>query len=329
MSVKNLLVNLCLGASLLGSSYAHAASPRSVCVFDPIGRSGDVFVNAQDMSSDFLSTGVSFNLKLYLNEQKAKQDFKQGLCDGMIITGLQAREFNRFAAAIEAPGIIKDYSNLEQILGIMASPKAAKYMRQGSVEIAGVYPAGAIYMIINKRSRATPRGLGGMRMINIDNSELINSFAQKVGASTVSGTTDNFAKIFKQGKVDITFAPMAILSAMELDKAIQYEGGILDTPIALLTLQLVINADRFPAGFGQQAREISLSQYERVLKVSRDAEAAVPTELWIKSVQDQDIWARIALSVRKEMMKRNYYHPKMIKILDKFRCGTDRLLEGC
>lgn len=327
--MKNLLLNLCIIVGLFGSHYAQAQAPRSICVFDPIGKSGDVFVNAQDMSSDFLSTGVNFALKLYLNEEKAKQDFKQGICDGVIITGLKAREFNRFAAAIEAPGIINDYSNLSQILGVMASPKAAKYMRQGNVEVAGVYPAGAIYMLINQRKRATPRGLGGMRMINIDDNELINTFAEKVGASTVSGTSDNFAKIFRQGKVDITFAPMAILSAMELDKAIQYEGGILDTPIALLTLQLVINADRFPADFGQQAREISLSQYERVLKISKDAEAAVPNELWIESIQDQNIWARIALSVRKEMMKKNYYHPKMITILDKFRCGTDRILEGC
>ena len=244
--MKNLLLNLCIIVGLFGSHYAQAQAPRSICVFDPIGKSGDVFVNAQDMSSDFLSTGVNFALKLYLNEEKAKQDFKQGICDGVIITGLKAREFNRFAAAIEAPGIINDYSNLSQILGVMASPKAAKYMRQGNVEVAGVYPAGAIYMLINQRKRATPRGLGGMRMINIDDNELINTFAEKVGASTVSGTSDNFAKIFRQGKVDITFAPMAILSAMELDKAIQYEGGILDTPIALLTLQLVINADPLP-----------------------------------------------------------------------------------
>lgn len=330
MPVK-LMIKILAAHCLLLSFFSTSAfaAPKNICVFDPIGKSGDVFVTAQDLSSEFLSTGVSFELKLYLDENKAKRDFKTGICDGVILTGLSAREFNRFAAAIEAPGMMEDYSNLGQILAIAASEKAAKYMRQGNVEIAGIYPAGSVYMVINDRSRATPRGLNGMRIININDDDMINSFAQRVGARSVVGTTNNFAKFFKEGKVDITFAPMALLEAFELDKAAAYNGGIPDTPIALLTLQLVINADRFPEGFGQQAREISLNNYERVLQITKDAEAKVPGNLWIDTTADRDTWARIAMTIRKEMVGKGYFHPKMIAILNRFRCNGDGVLEGC
>lgn len=329
MSVKYRLLIATLITGLLNISSAHAAASKNICVFDPIGKSGDVFVTAQDLSSDFLSTGVSFKLHLYLDEKKAKRDFKTGKCDGVILTGLHAREFNRFAASLEAPGIINDYNNIGQILAIAASPKAAKYMRQGNVEIAGVYPAGAIYMVINDRNRATPRGLHGLRMINVDDNEVIESFARRVGSKLVPGNTNNFANLFKEGKVDVTFAPMAILEAMELDKAAAYNGGIPDTPISLLTIQMVINADRFPEGFGQQARELSLTHYERVLSISQDAESKVPRDLWINTIQDRDTWAQLALNVRNEMIGKGYYDPKMIKILDRFRCGGDGVLVGC
>ncbi len=329
MLARLLLPLACLLLAALTSTPVLAQTPRTLCVFDPIGKSGDVFVTAEDLSSDFLSTGVSFNLKLYLDEKQAKRDFKTGKCDGVILTGLHAREFNRFSAALEAPGSFTNYANVGAILELISSEKAAQYMRQGNVEVAGVYPAGFIYMIVNQRSTARPDKLRGQRMIIVDNDPQLLSLAERVGALSVPGTTDNFGKLFKDRKVDITFAPMAVLRAMELDKAIEYEGGIVNKPVSLLTLQFLINTDRFPEGFGQQARTLSVEHFERVLGISQEAEANVPRALWIDARQARAAWMRLALAVRAEMVQRGLFHPQMIKIIDHFRCGGNGVLEGC
>lgn len=307
-----------------------AAPKRSVCVFDPIGKSGDVYSNARDLSMQFRTLGIEIDLVLYLNEVQARKAFEARRCDAAILTGLQARHFNSFVATIEAPGVFLNYETIPTILNIMASEKAAKYMKKGSVEVAGVYPAGFVYMVVNNRKKAHPQALRGQRIINLDDNSMIKDFAERVGGTTVPASADTFAKLFKGGKGDITFAPMAIFSAMELDVAIdEQDGTVMNLPIALLTIQLLIHTDRFPEGYGQAAREISLRNYEHILGISKRAEAQVQKRFWHNGFPDLSEWEEVAYATRQSMLNKGYFDPKMLTIINKFRCQDYRLTLGC
>lgn len=330
MKLFSLFRTSIIGLILLTLSAPSWSMTRSVCVFDPIGKSGDIFATATDLSMQFMTLGVNLKLKLYLDESKARKDFEARRCDAVLLTGLQARRFNTFVATVEAPGMFLNYDNLPKILGIMASEKASKYMRKGNVEVAGVYPAGFVYMVLNDKKRAHPNKLRGLKMINIDNNIMISDFAKRVGGTTVPATTNTFVKLFKERTVDVTFAPMAIFSALELDVALdESQGAIMSLPIALLTIQVLIHADRFPEGYGQSTREMSLLHYERVLDISKRAEKNVQSKYWLNGFHNMTEWEEVAYATRRSMLDKGFFSPKMIKIINKFRCEDYRMTLGC
>ena len=71
--------------ALLLSAQAQAAKKQYVCVFDPVGRDGDIFSIAKDVATEFLTLGVDLKLYPYTTEASAVQDLKAGLCDAAIL----------------------------------------------------------------------------------------------------------------------------------------------------------------------------------------------------------------------------------------------------
>lgn len=326
MTIRSWLLGLSFLGGILNCGQGMA---NTICVFDPVGANGDVFTTAEDLSLDFLPLGVRFELKLYLKESEARADFRRRKCDGVILTGLTAQEFNTFSAAIEAPGAVTSTEMLQEVLNVVASEQAAQYMVSNGVEVAGVYPAGAVYALFSDRRFASPKAMAGARMLILDDSDLIKEFARMVGAKQVPGSIDDFANKFKAGEADIIYAPMAIYEAMELDKPIRERGGVLDQPITYLTLQLLIHRDRFPADFGQEARRISLNHFEKIISISEKAEHKVPADIWINAQADRRQWEYLGMQLRRTMTEKGYYHPKMMKLLKHYRCKGNELIMGC
>ncbi|HCQ35603.1 MAG TPA: hypothetical protein DIU19_06795, partial [Alcanivorax sp.] len=76
----------------LASMSAQAANTeRSLCVFDIIGASGDVYNIMKDYKTEAAGWGVDIKLKPYTDEKIAAEDLKAGQCDGAVLTGLRVR----------------------------------------------------------------------------------------------------------------------------------------------------------------------------------------------------------------------------------------------
>src|SRR5690606_577746 len=96
------LVTLAAAAVLgLASVPASAAEKRSLCVFDIVGQSGDVFNMMRDYRTAAVAWGVEFDLKVYTDEKIATEDLKAGQCDAAAITGIRGRQLNAYTGSLD------------------------------------------------------------------------------------------------------------------------------------------------------------------------------------------------------------------------------------
>ena len=109
---------VCLLLTLGLAGMAHA---QSVCVFDPEGDQGGAFQQAQLYKKQAESWGVTLDLKSYVNEDVAVENFKAGQCDMMVVTGPRVGEFNKFAATLDSLGGVGSYQEMQDALKLIAA----------------------------------------------------------------------------------------------------------------------------------------------------------------------------------------------------------------
>ena len=123
-----------------------------VCVFDLVGKNGDVFALMKDYQLAAKNWGADIELRVGQNEAVIAEDFKAGKCDGISVTGMRGRQFNAFTGSLDAIGAIPDLKLAVKVMQGLANPTFAKNMVQGRYEVAGVIPVGDAYLLVNDRS---------------------------------------------------------------------------------------------------------------------------------------------------------------------------------
>ena len=78
-----------------------ANAGQNVCVFDLLGKSGESFQMAQEWSLSAKAWGADINLIPKQDEAVADNDFKAGKCDGVFMTAMRARQYNKFVGSID------------------------------------------------------------------------------------------------------------------------------------------------------------------------------------------------------------------------------------
>src|SRR5690606_2828431 len=141
---------------------------RTVCVFDPSGANGDAFNMMKDFRTAAVAWGVELDLKPYTDEKTAAEDLKAGKCHASLLTGVRARNFNRFAGTLEAMGALRTYKELETLLQLLAKPKAAEKLRGSEYTTASIFPAGAVYLFVRNKAWSSVSALAGKRIATLD-----------------------------------------------------------------------------------------------------------------------------------------------------------------
>ena len=85
---------LTLGIGLLLTSSLVQAK-QIICVFDLVGKSGDVYSLMKDYQLAAKHWGADIELRVGQNEAVIAEDFKAGKCDGISVTGMRGRQFNQ------------------------------------------------------------------------------------------------------------------------------------------------------------------------------------------------------------------------------------------
>ena len=327
---------LTAGALLLGTSALVSQSVQAkqlICVFDPVGNTGDVYNLMKDFQSKSLGWGAEIDLKAYTDEGIIVDEFKAGKCDGAVLTGLKSRNFNKFAATIEAVGATTDDAVLRTALETIMSlkPKTAnKFLRNGPYEVAGIMPAGAIYAFLRDRKWDSLDKIQGKRITVMEGDSVSQSMVRQSGGTPVVATTTSFAGKFNNGSVDITFAPAAAYEPLEMYRGLGENGGVVDMVLSQLTFQFLIRHDKFPADFGANARQTSLDNFDGAFEFIDRATKTIDPKYWVKlNPKDKPGYAAMMRQSRIALRDKGVYDGKMLKILRKIRCKKNPTAAEC
>ncbi len=314
---------LLAGAALL---LPMAASAQVLCVWDPMGAQGDGFNTMRDYTLPAKSwgPGVNITLRPYTDERVATEDFKAGQCDGVLITGLRARQFNQFVGSIDSVGAIPSYTHMRDVIDLLANPKLAPNMVSGNYEIAGAVPIGAGYIFVNDRSINELSKAAGKKIAVFDWDKSQAEMVKMIGAQPVSADVTTFAGKFNNGQVDIVVAPIFAYKPMELYKGLGTKGAIARFPTIQITFQLVIHKDRFPPGFGQKSRQYIANQVPRFFGMIRNTEREVDPKYWMHvPLSDRGGYEKIMRELRIHLTKAGFYDKRMMTLLKRVRCKRE------
>jgi len=317
--------------ALLVTTKAHAEA-RVLCIYDPAGKTGDYYNIMEDYAIEASSWGVDVSFKAYTDEETATKDYDAGHCDGVLATGVRLQRFNRFPSTLEAIGAISSYDILKQMISSLAKyESAAKRLRSGDHETVGFIPVGAAYLFVRNRNANTVSALAGKRMATMDYDKAAPFMVNHVGAIMVPADLGSIGPKFNNGDVDACYMSAPGYQPFELWRGLGTAGGVVRLPLAQGTLQLMVRADRFPEGFGKQSRTYLVGQFDRALKIIKDAEAAIPAKYWIDvPASDVDAFDELFLSVRLQLRDEvKAYDAQMLSALRKLRCKKDPARAEC
>ncbi len=326
--------------ALIASSPMAQAKQR-VCVFDILGSSGDGFSAAKDYALEMQKTGVELELKAYVDEHVAVEDFRTGQCDAVMATALRTRAFNSLSASLDSVGastIVRNgkldmaasYEVVRKVIQTFSSPKAAPLMVQGAYEVGGIVPLGAAYAFVNDRQISNLEAASGKRVAAFDHDKAQAQLIQRVGARPVVADVTNFGTMFNNGNVDVIMAPALAFKPLELQKGLGSKGGVHRFPMTILTYQMIFKRDRFPEGYGQKSREVWLGRYDSVIELTKRADAGIPAKYWMDpSPVDAERYINLMRDGRIDMAERGFYDKKGLKIIKRVRCDVNLVASDC
>ena len=318
----NLTKTLLMTAGLM-TVVSTAQAKQVMCVFDLVGKNGDVFALMKDYQLAAKQWGADIELKVGPNEAVIAEDFKAGKCDAVSITGMRGRQFNNFTGSLDAIGAIPNLKLAVQVMQGLASPTFAKHMKKGNYEVAGVVPVGDAYLMVRDRSINTVAKAAGKKIAVLDYDQAQKIMVQQIGAQAVNSDVTNFGSKFNNGQVDIIGAPAAVFRPLELHKGLGTKGAIVNYPILQVTGNVIIRADKFPAGYGQKSRDWIKTQLPRANQILGKMKADIPAKYWMNvPAGDQPGYQKLMRESRIALTKQGVYNKQMMKLLWQFRCKS-------
>lgn len=303
----------------LASSLTQAK--QTMCVFDLLGTSGDVYAEMRDYALAARNWGADLTLKSYTDERIAAEDFKAGQCDAVALTGMRGRQFNSFTGSVDSIGAIPSNSLARTVMQLLARPQLAADMVQGQYEVVGVSPAGAAYLFVNDRELNSLTKASGKKVAVLSHDKAQALLVQRAGAQPVMADITTFGGLFNNGQVDVIGAPALAFKPLELYKGLGTKGAIVKFPILQVTGNLIIHRSKFPAGFGQKSREWVASRVPRAIETIERLEREIPARYWMEiSANDQVGYIKLMREARIQLTKEGIYHPKMMALIKKVRC---------
>lgn len=337
------LLAFAAAAAHAGSALADARPlPKPVrlsfCLFDPMGAQGDITQRARDLALalEAQKWNLFVDVKSYTDERVATEDFKAGQCQGVAMTTLRAKQFNRMVGSIDSPGNLPDYAHVKTLLKTLSNPTLASLGITGRYQVVGVAPIGSIFVVVNDRSINSIEKAAGKKVVVLDWDPSMGRMISSIGAQPVPADLTTYAGKFNNGQADIIAAPAMAYAPMELYRGIGSKGGIIDFPLLQATGTVLIRRDlllpRIPDLDTrlQQVREYGMLHIDDFIAVLKKAEAGLPKKLWIAlSAEDRQKYSRMLREARIYMTREGVYDPTMMNILKRVRCKHDPANEEC
>lgn len=311
-----------LSAGIL-SSVAIAAHAQTMCVWDPLGSQGDFSNMFKDYQLAAKRWDVGLEIKTFVDESKSVDAFNAGECDIINMLGVRARPINPFTGTLEAPGVLDNYAQLREVMAVLNTEKAEKYMTNGDYEVVGIVPMGAGYPFVNDKKMDTMEGVIGKRMAVLGWDPLQPKLVQHAGVVPVALDLTQFGPAFNKGKVDMVILPAVMMKPLELTKGMGANGGIVHRPALEFTMQIMSRHRKFPPNYGHESRNYFQSQLAFALGLIRNTENAIDQRLWLyASTSELKEYNQSMREARAMLTNQGFYDKRMLNLLKAIRCRT-------
>lgn len=330
-----------VAAALMVAGLAPCVAAPVICVWDLLGKGGEVHALAQDYAAAMAREGVHFEVRTFTDERVAAEDFRAGQCAAAILTGFRARAFNQVTGSLDSLGsavVLKDgqvdlrasYEVLHKLIQVFASPQAASLMVEGPYEVGGIMPVGAAYPMFRERFDVTPRTLAGKRVAAFDHDRAQGMLIQRMGAQAISCDVTNVGAKFNNGLVDLVHLPAITFKPFELGKGMGTRGGVLRMPVMIPTLQIIFNRAQVPAMLGAPSRLYWVGLHEGAMKAIERAESEVPAKLWFDLPPDHvQPYVDALREGRIAAAKAGLYSWRTLTLMKKARCQASPAMAEC
>lgn len=328
------LVLAAVAGTLFGLSSVSQASKVTVCVFDLQKNAGETYKMMQEWALAAKGWGVEVNLLSQTDEAIIDNDFKAGKCDAAFMTSMRARPYNTFVGSIDSLGGVPSNEVASQVIRYVLSPAAAKKMttdlKGNKYEVAGVSPIGSAYIFVRDRAIDSIEKASGKKFAVLGHDDAQKIMVQRVGAQAELSDVSNFVNKFNNGQVDMVGAPAYAYKPLEIYKGLGTKGAMFNFPVLHVTADLVLRADKFPAGFGQKSRDWFTKQLPKSMAVVKRLESEIPAKYKMDlKPEDKLKYQKLLREGRMDLTKRGIYDKGMMTILKKARCQADKTNFEC
>ena len=293
----------------------------TICIWDPAGRAGPIFTAAEEQRIRAAEYGLQINMVPYTNESVMVDELLSARCDAALMTGLRARQFNKFTGTVDAIGALPTDEHMRILLEVLKHPRNAGRMVDGEYVVLGVFPAGAAHIFVNDREINTLGKAAGKRVVVLDYDPMQAQMVAGLGATPVQADITRAPGMFNNGVVDVLAAPLVAYEALELYRGLDPDGGIIDYPLTQLSMQLIGRRAKFPNEIAQLIREATHEAYDDIMAfLNREAER-VPAKWWINIPEDDRQEYEIMMEdARVELRNLGYYDGEMLRLQRRIRC---------
>ncbi|MGJ8758429.1 putative solute-binding protein [Acinetobacter sp. HC8-3S] len=305
-----------------------------VCVFDLLGKSGEAYQVMEEWALMAKTWRTEIDLVSYQNEAQAEKDFEQGKCDGVYMTSMRARSYNKFAGSVDAIGAVPSYAIAQKAISFALDKRnrhrlSSKIGNQ-SFEVAGISQIGLAYIYVKDKKLNTIEQIKGKKFAVLGYDEAQKIVVKSLGGQAVLSDISDIAKKFNNGQADIMAAPAYAYKPLELDKGLGNDGAIITFPAVNMTMDLIIRPDKFSSNFGENSRAWFLSRLKSNFAVIQRIEADLPAKYKINlSNQDKTRYQQILREARMGLTKRGIYDATMMSVLKRARCTVERTNFEC
>lgn len=305
-----------------------------VCVFDLLGKSGEAYQVMEEWALMAKTWRTEIDLVSYQNEAQAEKDFEQGKCDGVYMTSMRARSYNKFAGSVDAIGAVPSYAIAQKAISFALDKRnrhrlSSKIGNQ-SFEVAGISQIGLAYIYVKDKKLNTIEQIKGKKFAVLGYDEAQKIVVKSLGGQAVLSDISDIAKKFNNGQADIMAAPAYAYKPLELDKGLGNDGAIITFPAVNMTMDLIIRPDKFSSNFGENSRAWFLSRLKSNFAVIQRIEVDLPAKYKINlSNEDKTRYQQILREARMGLTKRGIYDATMMSVLKRARCTVERTNFEC
>lgn len=325
---------LTLGAMLALGFNTQAQASTKICVFDLLGKSGEAYKVMEEWALAAKTWRADVTLLSYQSEAQAEKHFEQGYCDGVYMTSMRARSYNKFAGSVDAIGAVPTYAIAQKAISFALDQRNQRRLStqigNQSYEVAGISQIGLAYIFVKDKKINTIEQIKGKRFAVLAYDEAQKIVVKSLGGQAVLSDISDIAKKFNNGQADIMAAPAYAYKPLEIHKGLGANGAIITFPALNMTMDLIIRPKEFSSNFGQNSRAWFLSRLNSNFAMIQKIEAELPAQYKINlSSEDKTRYQQILREARIGLTKRGIYDPTMMSVLKRARCTVERTNFEC